>query len=560
MRKVHKILLAILISGLMVFVTPMVYPFMESGYTVQAATVKLSKKTLTMNKGEKYTLKITGTKKKVKWSTSDKKIATVNSKGLVTAKGKGTATITAKVGKSKYKCKIKVETLGISKKTLTMNKGEKYTLKTTGTKKKAKWTTSDKRIATVNSKGLVTAKKKGNVKITAKIGKKSYKCKIKVEAPSISTKERTLTKGKTVTLKIKNTTQKVKWSTNNKKVATVNSKGLVTAKGKGTATITAKVGNSKYKCKIIVETPSISKKTLTINKGDTYVLKMNNTTQDITWYSSNSNVATVSESVGWVEAISKGTATITAKVAGIKYTCKVTVTDTEAEYKAEYISKNISTSWQKLSDHDILVSATNKGNKMAQEIYIDIYYYKDGKEVDSCKNYNFYQVYPGTTSYLLSGVYDSVEFDDVKIITTSIEFPYIWEYTNLTNNVTISKEKIEKNENEQNVKVTFTLKNNSNKEVNEFNVNVLYYKDGKIVGMSNYLNAHGTTIHDKLEPIKPNSQKTYTLVANQYYAYPEDDDVYLGGSSCGQSYVIPSDFDECKLVISFASFAKFAIE
>ncbi|MBQ5473642.1 MAG: Ig-like domain-containing protein, partial [Lachnospiraceae bacterium] len=58
--------------------------------------------TLTVKKGSK---KVSG----VKWSTSNKKVATVSSKGKVTAKKKGTATITAKVSKKSYKCKVTVK-------------------------------------------------------------------------------------------------------------------------------------------------------------------------------------------------------------------------------------------------------------------------------------------------------------------------------------------------------------------------------------------------------------------------------------------------------------------
>ena len=59
--------------------------------------------------------------------------------------------------------------------------------------------------------------------------------------------------GKTVTLKVKNNKDKVKWSSSNKKVATVSSKGKVKGKKAGKITITAKVGKKKYKCKITVK-------------------------------------------------------------------------------------------------------------------------------------------------------------------------------------------------------------------------------------------------------------------------------------------------------------------
>lgn len=92
-------------------VAPSVLPVQSSPVTVQAAsTVKLSKTKVTLIKGQNVTLKITGTSKKVTWSTSNKKVATVNSKGKVTAKKEGTATITAKVLGKKYNCKVKVVT------------------------------------------------------------------------------------------------------------------------------------------------------------------------------------------------------------------------------------------------------------------------------------------------------------------------------------------------------------------------------------------------------------------------------------------------------------------
>ena len=77
--------------------------------TVSAAKIKLSKTKITLTQGKKYRLKVKGTKKKVKWSSTKKSVATVNKKGVVTAKKKGTAYIKAKVGKKTYKCKVTVK-------------------------------------------------------------------------------------------------------------------------------------------------------------------------------------------------------------------------------------------------------------------------------------------------------------------------------------------------------------------------------------------------------------------------------------------------------------------
>ncbi len=63
----------------------------------------------------------------------------------------------------------------------------------------------------------------------------------------------TLSVGKTAKLKVKNYKGTVKWSSNKKKTATVSKKGVVTAKKKGTAVITAKAGKKKLKCKVTVK-------------------------------------------------------------------------------------------------------------------------------------------------------------------------------------------------------------------------------------------------------------------------------------------------------------------
>lgn len=70
------------------------------------AKPKLNKTYITIAKKSTYKLKLTGTKKKVKWSSSKKKVATVNKSGKVTAKKSGTTYVTAKVGKKKYRCKV----------------------------------------------------------------------------------------------------------------------------------------------------------------------------------------------------------------------------------------------------------------------------------------------------------------------------------------------------------------------------------------------------------------------------------------------------------------------
>lgn len=79
--------------------------------TAQGAAPKLNKTSATMTVGKKLTLKVQNAKKgaAVKWSTTKKSVAAVSSKGVVTAKAQGQATIKAVVSKKTLKCKITVK-------------------------------------------------------------------------------------------------------------------------------------------------------------------------------------------------------------------------------------------------------------------------------------------------------------------------------------------------------------------------------------------------------------------------------------------------------------------
>lgn len=141
-----------------------------------AATPALNKKTATLNVKQTLQLALKNNKKKVTWSSSNKNIAMVSGKGLVTAKSPGTVTITANTGISKYRCTIKVNAIKV--KNLKMNgsssmkKDSSVQLSVTitpsnATNKTLKWSSSNGKIATVSSKGLITAKSVGTAIITA---------------------------------------------------------------------------------------------------------------------------------------------------------------------------------------------------------------------------------------------------------------------------------------------------------------------------------------------------------------------------------------------------------
>ena len=121
------------------------------------------------------------------WTSNNKKVATVDKNGTIKAQKKnGTAkiTVTLKSGK-KATVTVKVQSKKITtskitglKSKVTLKKGKKLTLKPVispaTSQDKITYTTSKNSVATVSSKGVITAKKKGTAKITVKSGKKSY--------------------------------------------------------------------------------------------------------------------------------------------------------------------------------------------------------------------------------------------------------------------------------------------------------------------------------------------------------------------------------------------------
>lgn len=148
--------------------------------TVQAA-VKLNAKTVKLVKGQKKTLKVTGAQKEPRWSSNKKSVAAVSASGVVTARKKGTAVITAKVGSKKYTCKVTVEAPKLNKTSVTLNAKKTYQLKLTGTTQKPKWTSSNKAVAAVSNNGKVTGKSAGTATITATVGGVKFNCKVTVK-------------------------------------------------------------------------------------------------------------------------------------------------------------------------------------------------------------------------------------------------------------------------------------------------------------------------------------------------------------------------------------------
>lgn len=179
----------------------------------------------------------------------------------------------------------------------------------------------------------------------------------------ISLKSAVVIEGDYLYLSMKGTKQKVTWSSSDEYIASVSEEGKVTTQSTGKVTITAKVAQKKYTCKVTIipnidpnymtdrdqeralaqrdyidsmasdtiESPDTTeskakglptKKTIVV--GQTYTLKLNGIKGSVKWSSSNKSIVTVSEK-GKIKGIKKGIATITATVGSKKYSCKVTV-------------------------------------------------------------------------------------------------------------------------------------------------------------------------------------------------------------------------------------------
>lgn len=165
-----------------------------------------------------------------------------------------------------------------------------YKTKPSKASKSVKWKSSNKKVATVSKSGYVTGKKKGTVKITATSKKKKrVKKTIKIKVTNLKAKSVKMSKTSAILFPNDKTTLKatvkgsagfynqgVTWKSSNTSVATVNSKGSVTAKKAGKATITAteKGGSKKATCAVTVSGIKVDKAnksvsvTATVNNAD----------------------------------------------------------------------------------------------------------------------------------------------------------------------------------------------------------------------------------------------------------------------------------------------------
>lgn len=276
---------------------------------------------------------VVGDNQNVTWTSSNQAIAKVDNKGVVTAVSEGTVTITAFANgvSANAQVTVKAPSLTLAKTSGVVAVGGKFTIEANSDpSSKITYKTSNKKVATVNEKGVVRGVKKGSAKITVTANgiSKTFKVTVKKQTLKLKKSSATVTAGKTIAIKATaSPTGNITYKSNNKKVATVSSKGVVKGIKAGTATITVKCnGVSKtFKVTVKKQTLTLKKTSATIKVGKT--VKINATASpkgSITYKSNKESIATVS-SKGVVKGVKKGTAKITVTCNGVSKTFKVKV-------------------------------------------------------------------------------------------------------------------------------------------------------------------------------------------------------------------------------------------
>ncbi|MBD5489501.1 MAG: family 16 glycosylhydrolase [Lachnospiraceae bacterium] len=327
--------------------------------TVLESTISLNVNEMQLStKGAGSSIKlvptVVGSKKTVKWTSSDKTVATVSG-GKVTGKKEGTATVTANANGVETICNVTVlpGQISINEENVLLFVTNNASDETTGETKELKtnaanndvvtWSSSNESVVTVADKGkgkaAITSVGAGTAVITATCNDKTDTCVVEVKNTSTSIAEKVVhltNKGTankyTLGYQVTGRNNKVTWKSSDTKVVSV-SKGKLTGKKAGKATVTMTANGVEDKVQVIVQdyTPTIAlnqkEYTLyTTGSGNNVALKatVNGANKKVEWQSNNASVAEVNTK-GKVTAKAKGRALITATANGVTAKCWVNV-------------------------------------------------------------------------------------------------------------------------------------------------------------------------------------------------------------------------------------------
>lgn len=304
----------------------------------------------------------TASNKSVTWSSSNAGIAKVENDGRILGVANGTVTITATsvLGNIVGKCEVNVGTatangINLNQSTLSLNQGSSYLLTASASNPTTQlgqliWSTNNSNVATVDSSGRVVGLTNGTATIIVQSPSTGLnaRCEVTVgggtnnNGITLNQSTLSLNQGSSYLLTANASNPSTQlgqliWSTSNSNIATVDSSGRVVGVLNGTATIIVQSPSTglNARCEVTVGGTSsginLTQTSLSLISGSSIVIgatPANSSVQlgQLTWISSNANVATVDYS-GKVTALSNGstTITVTSYSTGLSAKCEVTV-------------------------------------------------------------------------------------------------------------------------------------------------------------------------------------------------------------------------------------------
>ena len=361
----------------------------EEDKTLTVQSIKMQSNTIQINKGEDYSMLVNIVPSNAKnvdltWYSSNENVATVNQYGVIKGISQGSCMITVKTSNGNVDtCLVKVkedeksvstvEEIVLDTTKLVLKKGAVYTLnyklKPENAASQLLWISSDSSVIKVEE-GVITALQAGSATLTVRSGNVSSACYITVvtgdettpdviddgktvaiESISLNQPELNIVKGNvyplTVAIKPENATNKnVTWESSDNTVVKVDEKGNVTAVSSGVAVVkvTAADGKTSQCTVTVVEEEkqeeinyeiSLNNTSASLREGEALQLVEtitpdNTHTMAVTWESSNTAIATVSN--GYVTALKEGNVTITATLEnGNSASCTISVAKKEVK-------------------------------------------------------------------------------------------------------------------------------------------------------------------------------------------------------------------------------------
>ena len=260
----------------------------EKNQVIEVTGIELGESSVEMTVGTSHKLTATvlpenATEKGVVWESKDESIATVDQEGLVSAVKEGSAQIIVSTANGNFStyCSVTVKKTGadvsgitIDKDELKLTVGNSFRLTATvlpenATEKGVVWESKDESIASVDQEGLVSAVKEGSTQIIASTanGNFSAVCNVIIEKELVAVTSITLDQDvielmvgskyqfKATVLPDNATNKTLVWSSDDEKIATVSSSGVVTALEEGSATIHVQSLDKKVSasCDVFVE-------------------------------------------------------------------------------------------------------------------------------------------------------------------------------------------------------------------------------------------------------------------------------------------------------------------